>query len=78
MPIQKEHKEFYTVDLAQGWEVPAGYPSGIEQQILAGSLDEKNEDGLSHAAPALPARASTPRCPSCTNTGRKSISSRAI
>ena len=34
MPIQKEHKEFYTVDMGQGWEVPMGYPSGIEQQIL--------------------------------------------
>jgi len=46
MPIQKEHKEFYTVDLDRGWEVPAGYPSGIEQQILAGSLDEKKRTGF--------------------------------
>ena len=46
MPIQKEHKEFYTVDFSTGWEVPAGYPSGIEQQILAGSLDEKKRKGF--------------------------------
>ena len=46
MAIQKEHKEFYTVDLQTGWEVPPGYPAGIEQQILAGSLDEKNRAGF--------------------------------
>jgi hypothetical protein len=44
--IQKEHKEFYTVDLSAGWETPPGYPKGIEQQILAGSLDEKNKRGF--------------------------------
>ena len=44
--IHKEHKEFYTVDLSAGWETPPGYPKGIEQQILAGSLDEKNKRGF--------------------------------
>ena len=44
--IQKEHKEFYTVDLSAGWETPPGYPEGIQQQILAGSLDEKNKRGF--------------------------------
>ena len=39
--IEKEHKEFHAVDLASGWEVPSGYPPGIEQKILAGHLDEK-------------------------------------
>ena len=46
MTIQKEHKEFYTVDLTTGWETPPGYPSGIQQQILAGFLDEKNRTGF--------------------------------
>jgi len=46
MAIHKEHKEFYTVDLTSGWEVPPGYPEGIEQQILAGVLDEKNKKGF--------------------------------
>src|SRR5437867_4060505 len=46
MAIHKEHKEFYTVDLRNGWEVPPGYPAGIEQQILAGSLDEKQRTGF--------------------------------
>lgn len=46
MPIHKEHKEFYTVDLNSGWETPPGYPPGIEQQILAGSLDERNKRGF--------------------------------
>ena len=45
MAIHKEHKEFYTVDLTQGWHTPPGYPPGIEQQILAGSLDEKSKRG---------------------------------
>jgi hypothetical protein len=45
MAIHKEHKEFHTVDLTTGWERPAGYPEGIEQQILAGTLDEKNKTG---------------------------------
>lgn len=41
MALEKEWKEFHTVDLTKGWEVPLGYPSGIQQQILAGKLDEK-------------------------------------
>ena len=45
MAIHKEHKEFYTPDPGKGWETPEGYPSGIEQQILAGSLDEKMRRG---------------------------------
>jgi Protein of unknown function (DUF2848) len=46
MAIQKEHKEFHTIDLHNGWEVPPGYPSGIEQQVLAGSLDEAGKKGF--------------------------------
>jgi len=41
----KEHKEFHEVDLGQGWQIPPGYPSGIEQKILAGRLDEANGVG---------------------------------
>jgi hypothetical protein len=40
MSITKEHKEFHSIDLSTGWEVPPGYPDGIQQKILAGSLDE--------------------------------------
>ena len=40
MAIDKEHKEFHLPDLEQGWETPPGYPPGIEQKVLAGSLDE--------------------------------------
>ncbi len=40
MAIHKEHKEFYKIDPNLGWETPQGYPRGIEQQILAGALDE--------------------------------------
>ena len=37
----KEHLEFFTPDLSSGWETPPGYPEGIQQKILAGSLDEE-------------------------------------
>ena len=45
MAITKEHKEFYTPNLEEGWEVPFGYPEGIKQKILSGSLDEENNRG---------------------------------
>src|SRR5215510_3615109 len=45
MAIHKEHKEFYRPDPESNWETPAGYPRGIEQQILAGTLDEKAKRG---------------------------------
>lgn len=45
MPIVKEHKEFHAVDMTQGWRTPAGYPGGIEQKILSGSLDETARTG---------------------------------
>ena len=45
MTLDKEWKEFHKVDLTEGWEVPPGYPPGIEQQILAGRLDEKAQRG---------------------------------
>jgi hypothetical protein len=41
MPVNKAHKEFFAVDMSAGWEVPAGYPAGIDQKILSGELDEK-------------------------------------
>ena len=46
MTIRKEHKEFYKVDLNKGWEKLPGYPEGIEQQVLAGFLDEKAKRGF--------------------------------
>jgi hypothetical protein len=46
MAINKEHREFFPVDMeTAGWHVPPGYPEGIEQKILAGSLDEVNRTG---------------------------------
>ena len=45
MAVNKTHDEFYTLDLESGWEVPAGYPSGIQQKILSGSLDETHKRG---------------------------------
>ena len=45
MSVNKEHKEFHTLDLSTGWETPAGYPSGIKQKILASDLDETRKMG---------------------------------
>jgi ChrR Cupin-like domain len=45
MPVNKTHDEFHALDLGNGWEVPSGYPNGIQQKILAGSLDETNHRG---------------------------------
>jgi hypothetical protein len=45
MAIHKEHKEFHALDLTAGWAVPSGYPAGIEQKILAGTLDEHARRG---------------------------------
>jgi len=45
VPVNKEHKEFYAVELDDGWETPRGYPEGIQQKILAGALDEQAQSG---------------------------------
>ena len=45
MAVNKKHDEFYTLDMNTGWETPAGYPTGIQQKILSGSLDEANKRG---------------------------------
>src|SRR5437660_1546706 len=34
-----------TLDMASGWEVPAGYPAGIKQKVISGALDEENRRG---------------------------------
>ena len=43
--LLKEHLEFFQLDLETGWETLPAYPSGIEQKILAGSLDEEASEG---------------------------------
>ena len=45
MTINKIHDEFHTLDMSSGWEVPPGYPAGIQQKILSGALDEANKRG---------------------------------
>jgi hypothetical protein len=45
MPVNKQHDEFYAVDLESGWETLPGYPEGIQQKILAGGLDEEGRSG---------------------------------
>ena len=38
MAVNKKHEEFHTLDMNSGWEIPVGYPSGIQQKILSGAL----------------------------------------
>jgi hypothetical protein len=45
MATQREHREFHRVDMQEQWQVPAGYPDGIEQKILSGALDEAGGTG---------------------------------
>ena len=45
MTIPKKHDEFHALDLTSGWETPAGYPSGMQQKILSGELDEAAKTG---------------------------------
>jgi hypothetical protein len=46
MPVQKEHKEFHSIEIHGGdWRSPPGYPMDIEEKILAGSLDETGKSG---------------------------------
>ncbi len=45
MSVNKPHLEFHRVDMSSGWSTPPGYPSGIEQKILAGALDEQRRNG---------------------------------
>jgi hypothetical protein len=45
MSVNKQHDEFYALDLEVGWETPLGYPAGIQQKILSGALDEEARRG---------------------------------
>lgn len=45
MPVNREHREFYEVDLDRGFETIPGYPEGFKQKILSGVLDEENKQG---------------------------------
>lgn len=45
MPIPKEHKEFYPIEMGDGWQSPPGYPDGVQQKILSGALDESAKTG---------------------------------
>jgi hypothetical protein len=46
MPITKKHDEFYTLDMASGWETPPGYPKGIAQKILSSDFSDAKKSGF--------------------------------
>ncbi|KWE47583.1 cupin [Burkholderia ubonensis] len=41
----KEHLEFTTLDLDNDWRVPPGYPAGIEEKVICGSLSSEHGSG---------------------------------
>jgi hypothetical protein len=43
--VGKPHLEFHRPDMGEGWLSPPGYPSTIEQKILASDLDEEAKSG---------------------------------
>jgi hypothetical protein len=45
MPMNKPHIEFQRLDMTAGWKTPEGYPSTIQQKILASDLDEVRKMG---------------------------------
>ena len=45
MPMNKPHLEFHKLEMDKGWVTPPGYPSGIQQKILSGALDEAGKRG---------------------------------
>ena len=45
MKNPKLHDELRTNAMTTGWETPPGYPAGIQQKILSGSLDEQAKSG---------------------------------
>jgi hypothetical protein len=45
MLFNKPHLEFHPIDMNKGFETIEGYPSGIQQKILASDLDEGRKKG---------------------------------
>ncbi len=43
--MNKPHLEFHSIDMAEGWASPPGYPSTVQQKILASDIDEVNKTG---------------------------------
>jgi hypothetical protein len=41
----KDHREFYKLDLEEGWETPPGYPPGFQHKILSSDLNEATKTG---------------------------------
>ena len=46
----KPHIEFMPLDMEDGWEVPPGYPEGMEQKVLTSDLDEEKNKFVDESA----------------------------
>ncbi len=75
MVIQKEHKEFYTVDLNQGWETPPGYPKASSSKYWQAPWMKKTSAAFARAICASLPAFTRPRL-LCTIIGKKFILSR--
>ena len=47
MPVNKLHREFHTIEMEHGWQLPQGYDEGAlaAEKILSGALDPVNKRG---------------------------------
>lgn len=45
MAVNKIHREFYQLDMDQGWEKIPGYGDEVHQKVLSGTLDMHNKQG---------------------------------
>ena len=45
MRIGKPHTEFFELDMEEGWQVPEGYPPGIQQKTLSSDINEETKTG---------------------------------
>jgi hypothetical protein len=45
MPMNKPHIEFQRLNMTKGWETPKGYPTTIQEKILASDIDETRQMG---------------------------------
>ena len=76
MAVNKAHDEFHAVDLSSGWEVPPGYPEGIQQKFYRAPWMKMERAAAGPGSCDL-TPVSTRRSPSCTTIGKKFILSPA-
>jgi len=72
MQVNKPHREFHAVDMNTGLEHAPRLSAGIEQKVLAGTLNEERRSGSRTRLLRFRPRGVTPPRPSSTNIGKRS------